>query len=890
MRHSKLDWFLIVCFATLASWSGYKLYAPSTSNDFDANSFARLEKLTNVVKSKTLGELGWADVKAGQGFKRKDQIYTYQDSRATLNMQDGQRLTLLPNTLIELDQAQGALALQVKEGLVFLDVKKGEKLSLNLDGQEITVSGDDAQVKLSRSGDKVKLESQGGDIDVESADGQQVKLKEKTALEIGENTRFEVSEYTATLVLPKDNAIIRTEENQATVNFNWIVKNKADTKVQIASQYNFENYKEFTDRKITLETGSYYWRVVDSKQRVLSSVNTFEIQYFPAPWIRSDENQPDNYEFDEDRVIRYNLAWDHPSARDFELEIDFNGVKKSIPLNSFRYQVALEKIGTWNFRVRVKADEIESSWSKVKTVSVNAIAPIQLLGPSDDSTIALSEPGEMVNLSFEGEGVVEISKDQDFSKILIDDEASNSYQWKVSETGTFYWRVKQGNRQSLPRKIIISPAQLLPAPQIERVPSEIKLKVIKPSSSIFKVISNAYAQDFAADFEWQELDGAKSYQIEFFSDEKASSLIKKAQTNQAFYRWVGAPLRTIWWRVSAIDGWGRLGNPSIVIKSQLVAPSGWEDTEVALNEPAHGAKLEKDQPVIFEWDSSPGVETWTWMLSNDLSFSNPKYTQKIKGQKLEQLRLPEGTWYWRVEAKDKLGRLIQSRRRRIEVFAVDPVEVARREERAIQYESRLKIRSPFDIELGLLSAKPSYEQTRGPQTFTLSGISASGFHMNLSRKINKWRGIFNVDWVSGKAFDNLGYTDAQAKLLVEKPWNLGISYPLWLAFGVGYSKISAYRRAPTSNELSSEDLSSIGVTGQVTLEPIRLSSSFIQLSAKATMLGRSVIGFDLRQLWKRWYWGVGFESTSQKEDETNEVSASTIRFNLGYRWQRDNEQ
>src|SRR5690606_34692283 len=140
----------------------------------------------------------------------------------------------------------------------------------------------------------------------------------------------------------------------------------------------------------------------------------------------------------------------------------------------------------------------------------------------------------------------------------------------------YYWRVKQDRRVSPIRRFEIKPKALLPAPEFKRAPSEIKLKVIKPTSWISSFISDVYAEDFAADFEWEAVDGAVAYQLEVFSDAAGKNVIKNVTVSENQYRWLGAPLRTIWWRVSAIDAWKRIGLPSTIVTTKLTAPKGWE--------------------------------------------------------------------------------------------------------------------------------------------------------------------------------------------------------------------------------------------------------------------------------------------------------------------------
>lgn len=875
MRHSKLDWILVVCFGALALWSGYKLYSPSSSNDFDANSFARLESLTNVVKSKSLGELGWGDARTGQGFRRKDQIYTYQDSKAVLSLADGQNLTVLPNTLIELDQAQGTFALQVKEGLVYLDVKQGKELALNLDGQSVKIKGDNARVKLSKTGDKVRLESSGA-VEVSRA-GSKVALDQNSSVEIASNQELKVSKLDIILLTPRDAEVLWTTSGDLLPNFSW--QGNQSFKVQIDRNPSFSNPTSAQN----LSEGSYFWRVVDGKNQARSGIQTFDIRNFSTPWFIITADTPSELIL-EDELVEMELEWQHPYVEEFELRISHNDEEQIIPLQSRKRRLEFSRTGQWLVSVRA-IGEIKSQWSVPHKVLVRSPTPIELIGPAADAEIALAAPGESIELKFVGPGQVEVARDEAFERVVFSKEASDQVSWQVEEAGVYYWRVRQERRFSPTRRFEVRPGAPLPAPEFKRAPSEIKLKVIKPTSWLAPLLESAYAQDFAADFEWQAVSGAIAYRLDIYSDANAETLVKSVNVTENSYRWIGAPLRTIWWRVTAIDAWKRPGLPSSLVTTKLTAPSGWEETEVALNSPAHGVELETKTPTRFEWDESPGVKQWQWLLSEDLSFTKPVLTKSTNQESIEISELPAGIWYWRVRAKDSLGRVVESRRRRIHVSAPDPVLVAKRVKRVESYQLRLKLRSPFDIELGLLAAKPSYELTRGSQKFTLSGFTASGVHLNLSREWGQWRGLLDVDYSAGKAFESLGYKDAKLTLAAEKPWDLNFDFPLWTGGGIYYSQLSSYVRASNSNKLSEESLSNIGVVAFVNAEPIKWASSYLHVSAFIAGPGRMTLGAELKHVLGNWYWGVGFERSSLEDN--GEISVSSLMLNLGYRWQRN---
>ena len=805
MKHSRFDWILVACFAILASWSGYQLYGPSATISSDGPSYAKLQSLSNVVKSKSRGALGWNDVELGQQFKLRDQLYTHQDSTAILNLTSGQNLTLWPNTLVELDQLAGSPSLQVKEGMVYLDLRAGEKIKINLAGKELTLSGQGSRVKLSSFSGKAKLESAQGEVNVTSELGKIETLNQKKSLEIDSDSKLKTIQIQAQLTSPADGEIIETDQALAKVRFDWVLSENIEESIviELSSDPSFAFKKTFQQKNAELVPGFYFWRIKSKNKVIETKLMGFEI-------------------------------------------------------------------------VRARAREIEGE------------KLVKIIEPIDMSSMTVSRPGELIEFKFEGSGVLQIAKDDQFRNIVLNQRADQIYSWPVTELGRFFWRVRTDAGESSIQSFELQPGEVLPAPAFERAPSEIKLEVLDSSSmwlpSIF--LQPAYAQEFVADFSWPKVEGANAYLVEIFSStsSKKPILSKKVQTEN--FKWIGAPLRVVYWRVRAIDAWERLGRAGELVKTALLPPTGWENTDVDLYAPKHKTQTEVNERVRFEWAKSQGVKKWTWLLSRDLSFNKPERTYQTKNNYLVVENLPVGNWYWKVLAKDQLGRTLESKRRFIEVIRPDEEIILAREKKKIEYNYRLNLRSPFDIELALKVTKPNYEYSKGAQKFVLGGFSASGVDLNLSRSINDWRGVMDLSYVSGTAFSSLAYKDALLKLEAQKAFNFGLSFPVWLGGGIAYAQTSGYTRAATSNDLSEETLSSISASLHASFDPWTFSNSYVQTTFAISAPSRLGLKASARHIFGNWFWGGSIEKQSL-EDE-GKLSVTSLALNFGYRWQRKN--
>ena len=805
MKHSRFDWILVACFAMLASWSGYQLYGPATTKRSAGASYAQLESLSNIVKTKPRGALGWSDVEIGQQFMLRDQLYTHKDSTANLQLNSGENLTLWPNTLVELDQLAGTPSLQVKEGLVYIDLKPGEKIKINLAGKELTLSGDNSRVKLSSFSGKASLESTQGEISVSGTDGVTQKINQSNRLEVEEGQEIKSRAIEAQLISPIDGAKIISTQNLSEVIFDWKISQMTNQEVvvEIASDPSFAYKKSIKGNKATLVPGYYFWRLKVENKVLQSNLMGFEI-------IR--ESEPEQ-------------------------------------------QATL----------------------------------VELIEPVDMSSLVVSKPGESIVFRFKAAGLLQIATDDQFKNIVANQRAEDSFSWPVTKLGKFFWRISTDAGESKIQSFEIQPGEILPPPELERAPSEINLEILESSSSLWPtlIIQKAYAQEFVAEFSWPKVDGAKAYQVEIFSSKNSTKALMTRQVETESFKWVGAPLRDVFWRVRAIDAWGRLGLESALVKTSLLPPNGWEETEVDLLGPKHKVQTEVGERVRFEWAKAPGVESWTWLLSQDLSFSKPQRSYKTKRNHLVVENLPQGDWYWKVTAKDKLGRVIESKRRFIEVIKLEKEEIIAREIKRNEYDFRLNLRSPFDIELGLKITKPDYEYSSGSKRFVLSGFSASGIDMNFSRKWSDWRGLIDLSYVSGTAFSSLAYKDALLKVEAQKAYDFGFSFPVWLGGGIAYAQTSGYQRAATSNELSEETLSSFSLSAHISAEPWTFkNNSYIQTTLALSAPSRLGLKLSARHILGQWFWGTSLEKQSLSDE--GDLSVTSLALNLGYRWQRKN--
>ena len=163
-------------------------------------------------------------------------------------------------------------------------------------------------------------------------------------------------------------------------------------------------------------------------------------------------------------------------------------------------------------------------------------------------------------------------------------------------------------------------------------------------------------------FEWEAVDGAAYYKIELSTSDTFSPVYKTYTTYNLRITPVDAlALNTYYWRVSGVDADGHVGNNNWR-KLTLTAPPAPSDTVPQLDIPAHGATITTDP--TFTWTRVITADHYRLVVSTSPSFSGTydsvstdynSYTPSI----IESPdAYPNGTYYWKVEARTSGGTVI----------------------------------------------------------------------------------------------------------------------------------------------------------------------------------------------------------------------------------------
>ena len=214
------------------------------------------------------------------------------------------------------------------------------------------------------------------------------------------------------------------------------------------------------------------------------------------------------------------------------------------------------------------------------------------------------------------------------------------------EQGLTYWRVfgkDAGNHDGTPSSVATF-TKTIPAPLL-----------ISPSDQ------STITQPT---FSWEKTDGAAYYRIQFSTSPDFNSLYRNYRTANIRLtpQYAFAP-GSYYWRVIGEDANGHPGTASPTRSFTLTTSPSGTDPVPELLDPADGATITTDP--TFQWTRSLNADHYSLLVSKDANFSplfeqisSIDYPEFSPYEGAGVVVYPDGTYYWKVEAKTAGGAVL----------------------------------------------------------------------------------------------------------------------------------------------------------------------------------------------------------------------------------------
>lgn len=271
---------------------------------------------------------------------------------------------------------------------------------------------------------------------------------------------------------------------------------------------------------------------------------------------------------------------------------------------------------------------------------------VDLYSPSNGTTITDTTPkfdwGSVTNADHY---VLQVSSSDGFTSPYIDLKNLSNHEYIPTNSlsdGSWYWRVRAEDSRgywsgwsSVWEFTIDTEGPIAPT-------------LIAPTDG-------SSTNDDTPTFDWSDVSDATVYKLEVSNSNTFSSLeINQSSLSSSTY----TPSSTVsdgtwYWRVRAKDSQGNWGGWSS-IWSVIIDTEG--PSAPTLLSPSNGITTNDNTPA-FDWSDVSGASMYELEVDNSSTFSSPEVNQTSLSSFVytSTYSLSNGTWYWRVRAKDSQG-------------------------------------------------------------------------------------------------------------------------------------------------------------------------------------------------------------------------------------------
>ena len=477
---------VVVCLSVCAVslWFFWKdLNTSSTRTDVD--SIATIHFKRKVSQRKFDDRVVWERLQQNSALYDKDTIRTADGAEAVILFNDGTKVDLTENTMIQISLAKdGSVNLAVGGGNVEVDTTASTSESVKLsmgDGSSVNLEKGSriAAVTTSDSSEGTSFTVKDGNAVVSNAAGQSQKISNGEAISVEKNGELNRQNITVTSI-SKNLRVYKTGDEVEPVKLSWqaVADNTkpADTtvKVEVSTDKDFTNIVEQYTAKGSssldvvpqAENEKLFWRVYkeDEQEKAVQGVITV------VELSQMELNSPlDNSVFSYRKQLpslRFNWKQDE-YADSYKIEVsrtgDFVSPLITESLKSVSYTTASLDKGKYYWRVTPYYTVNSIGYAQASPVysfeieEREALTEPALSLPADAAKIVLGETEQNVIFSWKSDVKaadysIQLSDNPDFTKIRQTIKSAKTtvgehFNIKTLPEGTYYWRVMRNSEE-----------------------------------------------------------------------------------------------------------------------------------------------------------------------------------------------------------------------------------------------------------------------------------------------------------------------------------------------------------------------------------------------------------------------------------------------------------
>ena len=605
-----------------------------------------------VAMRKFSDRMVWEDVESGSPLYSHDAVMTGSYSDAELVLNNGLKLKLEANTLVELDLEQEGLTLRLSGGGIKTAGAQNTQTTVTTqNGQSINVS--DASASIRTQGNQVAVEVKEGKVEVVSKEGKKETVAQNEVLAAGKKSRVALQ-----LTLPADETQYLTGSDSARVAFHCTPA-AAAKQIEIARSTDFSSARRFSlsNGNVTAAVPSGEWFVrcsgsdeAFSGMRRLSVVQAgnyrvlrpekSEIGFTDKPALRLEFRAPRTV-----TSTRVEIA-DNPQ---FTGAIYAQSVQRSF------VELNLPKAGKYYYRLSPASDAgiVESqipafSGSVVLTRNETSVALAFLSLAPPSFPVSQVESGKAF-IAYEGSGRY---------KAEILGAEGNVLQSSETQGGTFTVPTALAGGKYQIRLASASGEKIT---QRFEVRDKVKVDLLLPENGTTIYLAPGEKTTSLA-LSWRANGEVQLYQVVLAEDAAMKSVIKKINVDTTEFRFTGLSPRRYYVRVLALENNVPRSESAIV---SVMVEEKLQPVAEMFPKPAQTVDITKTAGIPLKWQPVAGANSYEVRMfqkrKGNLVLVDARTTKGTAINVADFKKFKEGDVVWEVRAQqtDKSGRVVQ---------------------------------------------------------------------------------------------------------------------------------------------------------------------------------------------------------------------------------------
>jgi hypothetical protein len=662
-------------YAAFQLWQDYQPKPEDFDDEIERTVIGVISNVDQNVKRKTGDSLLWDPLQEGDAVYNQDSIRTGLNSYTAITLNDQSVIELEENSLVVLDSNDQAFNVDFKTG-EFKTNSQNKNLKIKV--KDSVLSANQAQIKIKTASDKeTEIQVQKGKALLQGKSGQQLELDTQKSARIDKAGRAESLKVQVVLSSPEDRTEILNPNLQLNYPFTWAALNPSLKKevFEISTTENFEassTFRRWAHQAIEapLKRGDNYWRVgwysLDPKTnkqilkftptRRIKLLNDERVQLLFPENASSFTQEPGNTAIE----FRWRSKY---KAKLFVFEISSRSDFRQIVFNKRTNlkEITVNELDSGSYYWRVSAygeNNKVLGQSKINKLIVEKIIPQapELIYPRNNFVWSMPEA-----LRFEWDKYLKadsyqwvLSKKPDMKSIASTTRTKNNFHdWKWSEPGEYFWRVKAYNA-----KAELVAESLIYKLSIDNKQSTSALSLLSPEDQSEVVVENRDPLDPVM-FQWRPKEEIPANYEVLVSRTSAFTKILKFTTNE-FTRIDGRlPEEGVYfWKVRWTDPEGKKDPiESLPFSFRLVKNKNLPAPE--LLEPEYDAEIEvyRDEKISFSWKEMSTAKAYRFILKRKLGENSFKtiVDRNTKELSFDKDKLVPGDYVWFVHGIDANG-------------------------------------------------------------------------------------------------------------------------------------------------------------------------------------------------------------------------------------------